>query len=297
MKKVTLLILTACSVFSLTACGTNNTDTASASGNNVVVDTSVGQITKDELYNKLKNKDGNQVLRDMIYTKVLEKNFPVTDQEVNDEVQRVKKNFPSDDAFKQALTQHGIKDENQLKEQIRQNLLQFKAVTKDVTVADADVKKLYEERKDEVHASHILIKYDKAAKEVEAKLKSGQDFATLAKQYSIDTGSAVKGGDLGFFGKGKMVPEFEKVAFSLPIGKISDPVKSKYGYHIIKVTEKRVTPYADMEKNIRRELMGQKAKPLQPILDDLVKKDKVDIKDKDLADALKANPSTAMPPQ
>jgi foldase protein PrsA len=293
LKKTVLWILAAC-VFAAIPVIAYSTSTST---NNVVVDTSVGQITKDDLYNEMKKQYGNQVLQQMIYTKLLEKNFPVSDQEVNDEVQRLKKSYTSTDAFNQALAQNGIKDETELKQKIRENLLQLKAATKDAKVSDADLKKLYEQNKVQVRASHILVKDLKTANDIEAKLNQGQDFATLAKQYSTDTSSAANGGDLGFFGKGLMTPEFEKTAFSLPIGKISAPVKTQFGYHIIKVTQKRVLAYADMEKDLRRQLLEKQAKPVQPVLDELAKKDKVNIKDKDLSNALTAQPAAAMPPQ
>lgn len=77
------------------------------------------------------------------------------------------------------------------------------------------------------------------ADEVYAKVKAGEDFATLAKTYSQDPGTAANGGDLGFFGKGKMVPAFEDAAFALAVGSYSEPIRTVYGYHIIKVTEKK----------------------------------------------------------
>ena len=101
-----------------------------------------------------------------------------------------------------------------------------------------------------VRAEHILISVPQdATPEVEQlalakaisitqRLNSGEDFATLAQQFSDDTGSGAQGGDLGFFGRGQMVKEFEDAAFSLPIGQISQPVKSQFGYHIIRVQEK-----------------------------------------------------------
>lgn len=100
---------------------------------------------------------------------------------------------------------------------------------------------------EEVHARHILIATSASVTDAQAKakadnlvkeLRAGADFATLAKANSDDPGSKTKGGDLGWFGKGQMVPEFEKAAFSLPPGQISDPVKTSYGYHIIEVLAK-----------------------------------------------------------
>ncbi|MGZ3690769.1 MAG: peptidylprolyl isomerase [Pseudobdellovibrio sp.] len=110
------------------------------------------------------------------------------------------------------------------------------------------------ETKEQVKASHILIKADAqndaAAKtKAEAVLKRVQkeDFGKVAAEVSDDPGSKAKKGDLGFFGHGQMVPEFEKAAFSLPVGKISDLVKSNFGYHIIKVTDKKAATKANFE--------------------------------------------------
>src|ERR1700719_2678833 len=109
---------------------------------------------------------------------------------------------------------------------------------------DEAMKKVYEDAskqitgEQEVHARHILVETEDEAKAVAEELKKGADFAELAKKKSKDPGAS-DGGDLGFFTKDQMVPEFSNVAFSLEPGKISDPVKSQFGWHIIKVEEKR----------------------------------------------------------
>src|SRR5437899_4128464 len=114
---------------------------------------------------------------------------------------------------------------------------------KSATTDDA-MKKVYEEAskqitgEQEVHARHILVESEDDAKAVKAELDKGADFAELAKKKSKDPGAS-DGGDLGFFTKEQMVPEFSAVAFALEPGKISDPVKSQFGWHIIKVEEKR----------------------------------------------------------
>jgi len=114
---------------------------------------------------------------------------------------------------------------------------------KAATTDDA-MKKVYEQAskeimgEDEVHARHILVETEDEAKAVEEELKKGTDFAELAKKKSKDPGAS-DGGDLGFFTKDQMVPEFSTVAFALEPGKISDPVKSQFGWHVIKVEEKR----------------------------------------------------------
>lgn len=84
-----------------------------------------------------------------------------------------------------------------------------------------------------IHCAHILVEKLSLAQELKTKIAKGESFANLAKQYSVD-GSRRRGGDLGFFGKGMMVQEFEKAAFALEKGQISDIVKTQFGYHIIK---------------------------------------------------------------
>jgi peptidyl-prolyl cis-trans isomerase C len=123
---------------------------------------------------------------------------------------------------------------------------------KAATTDDA-MKKVYEDAskqitgEQEVHARHILVESEDEAKAVKAELDKGADFAELAKKKSKDPGAS-DGGDLGFFTKDQMVPEFSTVAFSLEPGKISDPVKSQFGWHIIKVEEKRNRKAPDFEQ-------------------------------------------------
>ena len=118
---------------------------------------------------------------------------------------------------------------------------------------DEAMKKVYEDAakqitgEQEVHARHILVETEDEAKAVAEELKKGADFAELAKKKSKDPGAS-DGGDLGFFTKDQMVPEFSNVAFALEPGKISDPVKSQFGWHIIKVEDKRKKPAPTFEQ-------------------------------------------------
>src|SRR6202158_5579924 len=118
---------------------------------------------------------------------------------------------------------------------------------------DEAMKKVYEDAskqitgEQEVHARHILVETEDEAKALKAHLDKGADFAELAKKKSKDPGAS-DGGDLGFFTKEQMVPEFSAVAFALEPGKISDPVKSQFGWHIIKVEEKRSRKAPDFEQ-------------------------------------------------
>ncbi|MEW6450261.1 MAG: peptidylprolyl isomerase [Pseudomonadota bacterium] len=131
---------------------------------------------------------------------------------------------------------------------LMESLLQSEAkaaVTPDATkkVYEDAVKQMGDEQ--EVRARHILVPSEDEAKAILAELKKGTDFAELAKQKSKDPGAAAEGGDLGYFTKEQMVPEFAEVAFKLDKGQISDPVKSQFGWHIIKVEDKRKKPAPD----------------------------------------------------
>jgi peptidyl-prolyl cis-trans isomerase C len=122
------------------------------------------------------------------------------------------------------------------------------AVTPDATkkAYDEAVKQVGGEQ--EVRARHILVATEDEAKAVLAEIKKGTDFAELAKQKSKDPGAAAEGGDLGYFVKEQMVPEFAAVAFKLDKGQVSDPVKTQFGWHIIKVEDKRNKPVPEFDK-------------------------------------------------
>jgi foldase protein PrsA len=131
-------------------------------------------------------------------------------------------------------------DDAFLKMQVESSIIleEFSRVIEELIESDqAKLDTLYENFVVEVNASHILVKEEELALEIKAKLDAGEDFATLVTEYSTDTGSVAAGGSLGYFTRGVMVPEFEAVAFSQPVGTISDPVASQFGFHIIKVED------------------------------------------------------------
>jgi peptidyl-prolyl cis-trans isomerase C len=136
------------------------------------------------------------------------------------------------------------------------NRLLMEALLQDAgkaSLSDDAERKVYEEavkqvkNEEEVHARHILVPTEDEAKAILAQLKGGADFATLAKEKSKDPGAA-EGGDLGYFTKEQMVPEFAEVAFKLGKGQLSDPVKTQFGWHVIKVEEKRIRPTPTFEQ-------------------------------------------------
>lgn len=138
-----------------------------------------------------------------------------------------------------------------------------------VQISDNELQQYYDSHKkdyeqNKVKGSHILVEKEEDAKEISAKLKAAPDtFAAIAKEKSIDKGSAPNGGDLGWFEKGRMVPEFEKVAFETPKGQISEPLKTRFGWHIIKVEDKLegvTAPFDEVKETIRTTLLENKKK-------------------------------------
>ncbi len=159
---------------------------------------------------------------------------------------------------------------------VRYLLLDAQAIRNNITVPEQDIQRAYRQNIDQysqpeqVRASHILLSTegkDEAvvrakAEDLLAQIKAGGDFAALAKANSADPASASKGGDLDFFGKGRMVPEFEAVAFSLPVGQMSDVVRTQYGFHIIKITDKKaaeVQPLDAVRPQITEQLKFERA--------------------------------------
>ncbi|TPV45982.1 peptidylprolyl isomerase PrsA [Bacillus dicomae] len=272
MKKA-MLALAATSVIALSACGTSSSDK--------IVTSKAGDITKDEFYNQMKTQAGKQVLNNMVMEKVLIKNYKVEDKEVDKKYDEMKKQYG--DQFDTLLKQQGIKEET-LKTGVRAQLAQEKAIEK--TITDKELKENY---KPEIKASHILVKDEATAKKVKEELGQGKSFEELAKQYSEDTGSKEKGGDLGFFGAGKMVKEFEDAAYKLKKDEVSEPVKSQFGYHIIKVTDIKEPEksFEQSKADIKKEIVQKKAQDaefMNELMMKEIKKADVKVDDKDLKD-------------
>lgn len=122
--------------------------------------------------------------------------------------------------------------------------LYFEKVIK-ASVSDADARKVYDDQvkllkpEEEVSARHILVETEDQAKALKQKIDAGADFAQLAKENSKDPGSKEDGGNLGYFGHGQMVPQFEDIVFKLQKGQVSDPVKTQFGWHLVKLEDRR----------------------------------------------------------
>ncbi|MBW1981790.1 MAG: peptidylprolyl isomerase [Deltaproteobacteria bacterium] len=241
------------------------------------------------------------IARELLYQEARKKGIKPDQKTVDEQYTALEGRFPSENDFKAALTAMGL-NETKLKSQLERNLaikeLVDTRIVKDVAVTDAETKAYYDSHPDlfrrpaQVRASHILVKLpanaddaQKAAalkkiKAVQEKVKKGGDFSALAKEYS-EGPSAEKGGDLGYFGRGQMVVPFEKAAFALQPGQVSDVVQTRFGYHLIKVTDKKPESqiaYADIKERLGNYLKQQKVQQEVKIYVDDLKKE-ADIKE------------------
>lgn len=216
------------------------------------------KITKEELYDKLVEQGGSNILSQMIDAEIInqeakKEKIQVTDEEIDAEMENYMAQYGGEEMFESVLQQSGLTKDD-LKGDIIQYIQIEKLVDSRISITDEEIKEYFEENKDklgqeeQVKASHILVEDEKTAKDLKKQLDDGADFAELAKEHSTDPGSAENGGELGFFGKGKMVKEFEDVAFAAKVDEISEPVKSEKGYHIIKVEEKKEAKEATLEE-------------------------------------------------
>jgi parvulin-like peptidyl-prolyl isomerase len=205
-------------------------------------------ITKLDLYNRMAAASGartvDALIQDLLIKQAAEKaGVVVTPAEVDRAVDRVRQHFASDQAFEQALAQNQLTLE-QLRTQQSQQIQVTKLLQPEISVDDATVIRFFEANRNrfdtrEVHARHILLSTEQEARQVKAQLDGGADFQTLAREKSVEPSAKTTGGDLGFFGVGKMDPAFEKVVFSLQAGQISQPFRSPFGWHVAQVVAVR----------------------------------------------------------
>lgn len=280
LVKVTSTILI--SAFVLTGCGAGDT-VAKVNGDDITVE----EYGKD--YNIIKKRYETQygpeffeqkgpegktmeevlktnvldklIIEQIIMQKAQEDNIVATDEEVNKEITGFKEMVGGKEGFDKFLQTNGM-TEDYFKSGIKKELTVEKyreKYLKGLKLDEKELKDYYAKNKDNyetIKASHILVENEEEAKEISKQLKEGADFAELSKK-SIEPGAAERAGDLGFFGKGQMVPEFEKAAFALKVDEISDPVKTEHGYHIIKVTEKKES-YDQVKEEVKTDLENEK---------------------------------------
>jgi peptidyl-prolyl cis-trans isomerase C len=247
-----------------------------------------------------------QILESLISQELLyqasKKNKINVDQKITDEkFDAIKKRFKTEEEFKEAIAKMGVTEaiiRMQLEKGLAIDELLKTKVVKDIEVTDEETRKYYDEHLDQfkqaeqVKASHILIKVEPTATDeqkaearkkietVQGKLKKGDDFAAVAKEYSEGPSNS-RGGDLGFFQRGQMVKPFEDAAFTMEADQVSEVVETQFGYHIIKVFEKKqesTAPYSEVKDQLKEHLKQQKTRQIvEEYVEGLRKKAKIEL--------------------
>lgn len=246
-------------------------------------------ISRSEFLGTLENLAGAQILDQMISVRLLlqasRKDGLVDDADVEQELAKLKGQFPTEEEFQAALASNRLTLEG-LKEQIRARLALDRLAVKGLTVSEEEIAQYFKENEEQlgepeqVRARHILVKTEAEAQQVIDDLKAGGDFAALAAQRSQDPGSKDNGGELGFFRRGELVPEFEQAAFALKPGEISAPVQTQYGWHVIQAEEHKAAVPATLEAKrdeIREVLLKQKTKQPSEVLSELRAASKIEV--------------------
>lgn len=279
MKKWLLSLSVATGVFLLVACGNGET----------IVKTNVGDVTKEELYEVMKERVGEFFVEQLVVDKVLSSKYEVTKEEIDEKVNIVKDQL-GEQGFLMQIMQWGYQDEADFREALRFNMLQEKAAMADMKVTEEEVKEFYDDVILPTQARHIIVEDEETILEVKERLDKGEDFAELAKEYSIDD-TKNRGGDLGGIYKGdpQLDQDFQDVVFELEENEISEPFKTKFGWHIIQVTEIPVKePFEEVKEKYEYDLKLSKLNADMMIA--AVKKEleaaNVEIKDEDLKAAL-----------
>lgn len=262
--------------------GVSTKNTKTKNGDDIVVKIKGKTITANDLYKELKEKYGQKVAIDLIDDYILDKDYKTTDKmkkQAESTIETYKKNYG--DNYKQFLEYNGIGSDAELKSLLIKNS-KLTLVTEDYikeNITENEMKKYYEEKVvGDISAKHILISTEtdenatdeeketkekeakKKAEEVIEKLKNGEEFDKLAKEYSDDKGTKKNGGDLGYFNTGEMEAAFEEAAYKLKVNEYTTkPVKTSYGYHIImKTGEKKKASYKMAKASIKEKLVEEK---------------------------------------
>jgi len=245
-----------------------------------------GQMIKPDMMPEARNMVlENLIDRELLYQQSRKKGISIKDAEVNEQLDRLKKQYPNEQAFKDSMAEDHL-TEDTVKSRIMMNLAVQQFVEKEfggkVQVTEAEAKAFYDghpeyfTEPETIRASGILIKTDvksdaakkeearKKMEDIQKRVKKGEDFAILAKDFSQDA-SAAQGGDLGTIPRGRMPKALDDAAFSLKPGEVSIVLETELGFHLIKVHEKkleRVVPLKDVEEKIRQHLSNQKLKQM-----------------------------------
>ncbi len=259
-----------------------------------------GMINSSQLDQFKKTALETLINLELLYQESQKKGIKVDEKEVNESYDNMKRQFPDESAFQKELKKLELTEEK-VKDQIRRRLAIKKLIGQELMkgnkISESETKNFYKEHPDlfktpeQVRVSHILVMVDpskgekgkKKAKEkiekIKDRIKKGEDFSALARKYS-EGPSKDKGGDIGYIQRGQVVKPFEDTAFSLKKGQVSDIVETRFGFHIIKVTDRKppsIIPFEDVKERIENYLMKKKLeKRLANYINDLKKKAKIE---------------------
>lgn len=277
MKKQVIFIFLAAITISFSGCGdAKSRSLANVNGKVITVGDFEKRLSKMPAYYKaLASQSKKEFLDDMIAEQLLYK-----------------------EAFRRGL--NSDPEVKELLEEAKRKILVAKLIEiegdKKSAVSDDKIKEFYDTHKDDfvtplkLRASHIMVDTEAEAEEVLQKLKEGADFAELAKQYSKDP-SKDRGGDIGYFVKGQLMPEIEEVCFKLEVGQTSDIIKTKFGYHIIKLTDRKepkMVELSEVKDAIARELRDKaQRETFDGLIKNLKSKSRIKINEKLLEEEVK----------
>lgn len=216
-------------------------------------------ITRDELYREMYRRVGTDVLEEMIdgvlvHEEARRQGVVVSDEEVKQEVDRmIQEQYSSEQEFLQTLDDYGMTRAD-VEAKLRVYLAARKILLAQIQVGDEEIEPYFEAHRGEfdeqeaVRLRHIVVSSEEEARQILAQLGAGADFAALAREKSLDEGTASKGGDVGLVRRGQLPAELEAAAFALPVGEWSDPVEAADGWHVLQVLERREAREVSLEE-------------------------------------------------
>lgn len=207
------------------------------------------------------------IQRALVRTEIAKANLDVPEAQVRARFEDIRKRFPDPQQFSQALKSQGFTEETLLqgiREQLGFELLGRKVAP--VRITEQQLQKAYQDNKadyEQVHARHILFSTESQtpaqalskAQDAVRRIRAGADFAAIAKQLSDDTGSKEAGGDLGLRSRSYFDADFSRAAFTLPLKRVSDPVRTRFGYHVVEVLERTVRTFAQVRAELQAQLV------------------------------------------
>lgn len=284
MKRKIVALTLALGLVGLTACSNES--------KNVIVKTDSGNVTQDELYDAMKDKYGEQTLQQMVFEKVLNDKYKVDEKEIDEEIDALKEEYG--EQFELFLMQNQLADEKDLRDTLHFNKLLTIAATEDVEISEDEVKEYYDSQKPAREVRHILLspEDEEKAKEAKKKLDEGADFAEIAKEYSIDTVANEDGGSIGLITEDQtnIDADFRAAAFDLELNKISNPIQTSFGWHIIEVTKiEEKEKFEDVKDKLETELKEQSIsnEAVQSTLQKIATEANIKVEDEDLKDTFK----------